>query len=235
MAVAKFGLNRVTCPLVRHEAKALEEVGSLLGGVVHLPRLMASGSVGRGEGLLMSPLADAVPGLRPTRETLVEVVRAVGAVDRRPGPNLDEVAEHPRLAPLRARINETRRSNEGVELGTYHGDLHPGNLAVAHDGRLILWDWERWGYGAPVGFDLLHHDLQSWITQDGMNPRAAADALVAEASGILEPLGVAASAAPSVARDYLIRLASRYAVDQQDRAGSALGNIEEWLFPAVLR
>lgn len=234
MAVAKFGVNRVTRPLVTHEAKALQEIGAVLSGNVHVPRLMASGEVGNGQVLLMGPLPAAIPGLRPTREALIETVRSVGAIDGRPGADLRDVASHPRLISLRHRIDEVAQCCVGIEVGSYHGDLHPGNVAVADDGRLILWDWERWGYGAPVGFDLLHHDLQSWIHWDGMAPLEAATALVARAPEILSPLGVPHLAATAVARDYLIRLGARYAADEQDRAGSALGAIEEWLFPAVL-
>lgn len=234
VAVAKLGVNNVTRPLVRHEADALQQVGVALGETVHVPGLLASGSVGQGEVVLMAPLPPAAPGRRPSRLALIDVVRAVGAIDPRPGADLWEVASHPRLAPLLPRIDEIMRCNRGVKFGSFHGDLHPGNLAVAHDGRVILWDWERWGHGAPVGFDLLHHDLQSWITRDGMVPRDAAVALIAQAPVILEPLGVGVSAAPSVARDYLIRLGARYAADEQDRAGSVLGAIEQWLFPAVL-
>ncbi len=234
VAVAKFGVNKVTRPLVRHEADALQQVGDALGDTVHVPRLLASASVGKGEVLLMAPLPVASLGTRPSRAALVEVVRAVGAADRRPGMALREVATHPRLAPLRPLIDKISQSNEAVVRGSFHGDLHPGNLAVAHDGRVVLWDWERWGRGAPVGIDLLHHDLQSWITQEGMAPRDAATALIVESPMILEPLGVSPLSAPAVAKEYLIRLASRYAEDEQDRAGSALGAIEQWLLPAVL-
>lgn len=234
MAVAKFGVNTVTRPLVRHEANALQLVGSALGQTVHVPGLLVSGPVGKGEVVLMEPLPSAAPGKRPTRTALIELVRTVGAIDRRPGTDLRDVASHPRLAPLKSRISEVMRLSKGVELGSFHGDLHPGNLAVAQDGRLILWDWERWGYGAPLGFDLLHHDLQSWITRDSMLPRDAAFALIAQAPIILGPLGVGPLAASAVARDYLIRLGARYAADEQDLAGSGLGGIEHWLFPAVL-
>lgn len=234
IAVAKFGVNKVTRPLVRHEAVALQQVGHALRETVHVPRLLASGAVGRGEVVLMAPFPAAAPGGRPTRAALIEVVRAVGAIDRRPGASLHEVASHPRLAPLRPRVDEVMRCNEGVELGSFHGDFHSGNLAMAHDGRVVLWDWERWGHGAPMGFDLLHHDLQSWITQDGMPPRDAAAALISRSTMILEPLGIGRSRAPTVARDYLVRLAARYAADEQDRAGAVLGAIEQWLFPAVL-
>lgn len=234
VAVAKFGVNKVTRPLVRHEAIALEQVSDVLGDTVHVPGLLASGSVGKGEVVLMAPLPAAAPGHHPSRKALIELVRAVAAIDRRPGLSLREVASHPRLTPLRRRIDEVMGCNDAVEVGSFHGDLHPGNLAVARDGRVILWDWERWGHGAPVGFDLLHHDLQSWIHRDGIAPMDAAVALIARADVTLSPLGVRPSSAPAVARDYLIRLAARYAADEQDQAGSVLGKIEHWLFPAVL-
>ncbi len=234
MAVAKFGVNRVTRQLVKHEASALLQVGSALRGTVHVPKLVASGAAVKGEALLMAPLPAASSGRRPTRSALIEVVRAVGAADRSPGDALHDIASHPRLAPLHPHIDGIRQCLEGVQLGSFHGDLHPGNLALANDKRLILWDWERWGRGAPVGFDLLHHDLHSWITQDGVAPKDAARTLVSRASEILYPLGVRPTTAPAVARDYLIRLAARYASDDQQGAGSALGKVEQWLFPAVI-
>lgn len=235
VGVAKFGLTGVTTPLIKNEAEALLQVGGALGEILHLPKLLASGPVGTGEVLLMAPLPTPAPGLRPTRRALIEVVRQIACIDERPGEDLRDIASQPRLAPLRSRIDEVARCIEGVKVGSFHGDLHAGNLAVARDGRIILWDWERWGYGAPVGFDLLHHDLHTWISQDRMAPGEAAMALVAGAAVILAPLGVQQSVASSVGRDYLIRLAARYTADQQDLAGSGLGAVEEWLFPAVLQ
>lgn len=234
VAVAKFGVNEVTRPLVRHEAFALKQVSGALRGTVHVPRLLASDSVGSCDVVLMAPLPAVAPGRPLTRSALIGLVGSVAAIDRRPGACLHDVASHPRLALLRPRVEGILGLSRRAEIGSFHGDLHPGNLAVAEDGRLVLWDWERWGYGAPVGFDLLHHDLQSWVTREGMAPREAAFALIAQAPMILEPLGVPSSLAMAVACDYLIRIAARYAADEQDRAGSALGAIEQWLFPAVL-
>lgn len=233
-AVAKFGVNDVTRPLVAHEALALDQVGKGLRGVVYTPRLVASGAVGDAHALIMEALPKTVAGRRPPREALVELVRSISSIDQRKGPELPTAAAHPRLAPLGRRIEAIAAQTAGVQVGSFHGDLHPGNLGLAADGQLVLWDWERWGYGVPVGFDLLHHDLQSSITREGVPPREAAARLVVEAPVTLAPLGVAASQAPAVALDYLVRLAARYATDAQDKAGSMLGAIESWMFPVIL-
>lgn len=234
-AVAKFGINEVTRPLVEHEAFALDQVGKHLGGDVYTPKLVASGAVGDAQALVMEPLPRLMVGRGPSREALVELVRSISSIDRREGPDLPTVAAaHPRLAPLRRRVEAIAVQTAGVQTGSFHGDLHPGNLGVADNGRLVLWDWERWGYGVPVGFDLLHHDLQSSITRDRVAPIEAAARLAEDAPAILEPLGVPSSKASAVALDYLVRLAARYAGDAQDKAGSMLGVIEDWLFPVVL-
>lgn len=46
------------------------------------------------------------------------------------------------------------RRFESFPKTTAHGNFHDGNLAIAPDGVISIFDWERFGF-APVGFDLL--------------------------------------------------------------------------------
>lgn len=233
LAVAKIGCNDVTRPLVRHEAAALDEVASALAERVHTPRLLGTSRVGQTEVMMMAPLPAVDTSRGVPRGTLVEIVGRISDVAG-PGAPLSDTLVHERMSPLGEAIPRIQARTARIPVGAVHGDLHPGNLGTAADGRPVLWDWERWSHGVPRGFDLLHHDLQSWITVDGIAPRDAARRLVASAPGILAPLGVSDDYAPDVARDYLVRIAARYIADAQDRAGSPLGAVEEWLFPAVL-
>ena len=48
-----------------------------------------------------------------------------------------------------------------VELtfGAWHGDWTPWNMATTAT-TVLVWDWERFGTGVPVGYDALHFDFQ---------------------------------------------------------------------------
>ncbi|MEU8362035.1 hypothetical protein AB0C27_39050 [Nonomuraea sp. NPDC048882] len=109
----------------------------------------------------------------------------------------------------------------------WHGDFSPWNLGNAPDGRLLVWDWERYEIGVPYGFDAVHHLFQRALRR--MAPPVAARACVARSVRTLAPLGLAAAAAKQTAMRYLIALADRHAADGH----TPLGPPESWLNPAV--
>ncbi|WP_214110739.1 hypothetical protein [Acrocarpospora catenulata] len=111
--------------------------------------------------------------------------------------------------------------------GAWHGDFSPWNLAAGADGRLLVWDWERFGTEVPTGFDALHHFFQSALRR--MRPPVAAQACVAQAGRVLEPFGYATGAARLVAARYLITLADRYSADGHQ----PLGDPVTWLNPVL--
>jgi hypothetical protein len=100
-------------------------------------------------------------------------------------------------------------------------------MAAARDGRLLVWDWERFGTGVPLGFDALHHFFQRALRR--MPPRHAAEACLAQAPRTLEPFAVSAAPARHTAAHYLITLADRYERDGH----RPLGPPSEWLNPLV--
>lgn len=233
IAVVKIGYNEVTRPLVRYEATALASVGAALAGCAHTPSLLGAGRIDNLEAMAMRPLPPLVEGRQPTQEELVSIVREISASGGQPRRPLSSVLGHVRMEPLIQAVAAIDEALVAAPVGSIHGDFHPGNVGFAKDGRAVVWDWERWGDGIPRGFDLLHYNLQSWITRDGVEPEVAARRLIATACDLLGPLDIEADLAADVARDYLVRLAARYVADSQDRAGSRLGRVEEWLFPAV--
>ncbi|WP_043628725.1 hypothetical protein [Nonomuraea candida] len=109
----------------------------------------------------------------------------------------------------------------------WHGDLSPWNMCRSPDGRLLVWDWERYEIGVPLGFDAVHHFFQRALRR--MGPPLAARACVARAARVLAPLGLTAAAARQTAVRYLIALAGRHAADGH----APLGPPETWLNPAV--
>jgi hypothetical protein len=119
-----------------------------------------------------------------------------------------------------------------LAFGCWHGDWTPWNMACTSSG-LLVWDWERFGSGVPLGFDALHYWLQrSVVAARGDPPGAAADC-VQRAAALLRPLGVTAAAARLTALLYLADLSARYLGDRQADAGARLGAPGRWLIPAL--
>ncbi|GLW97577.1 hypothetical protein [Microtetraspora sp. NBRC 16547] len=109
----------------------------------------------------------------------------------------------------------------------WHGDFAPWNIAPGADGRLLVWDWERFGTGVPLGFDALHHFLHRVLKR--MGPVSATRACLAQAVPLLAPFGLSAAEARRTAAQYLITLADRH-----DRDGhEPLGPASTWLNPLV--
>jgi hypothetical protein len=244
LAFVKVGHNDLTRRLVSREAQTLGDLTGAAPASVSFPRILGLERWNGCEVLLLEPLR--VPARRLTGQArdrrLVKLVLDISAVG---GRTPVRWGEHPLRTDL---LEQTQRRGEPwdrlraalgalegdllVETGAWHGDLNPGNLALV-PGPCPVWDWERFGSGVPVGFDLLHHHLHEAITVRGLAPQLAARDLLARAAATLSPLGVDPSVAGTVARSYLLLLACRYLGDDQRAAGSALGRVDSWLLPAL--
>jgi predicted methyltransferase MtxX (methanogen marker protein 4) len=104
------------------------------------------------------------------------------------------------------------------------------NLADA----LLVWDWERFATGVPIGFDAVHHELQKRIQSTG-DARDAVESTVRRAGELLAPFGVPAADREVTALLYLVDLATRYLTDRQAEAGARLGVLGTWLLPVLIR
>jgi predicted methyltransferase MtxX (methanogen marker protein 4) len=104
------------------------------------------------------------------------------------------------------------------------------NLADA----LLVWDWERFATGVPLGFDAVHHELQRRIQSTG-DAKDAVEATVRKAAELLAPFGVPAEGREVTALLYLVDLATRYLTDRQAEAGARLGVLGTWLLPVLIR
>jgi hypothetical protein len=101
------------------------------------------------------------------------------------------------------------------------------------DRGLLVWDWERFACGVPLGFDALHYWLQSEVSLRRRDPLAAAAACPRRADELLVPFRIGAHQARLTAALYLAELATRYLVDRQAEAGARRGAPETWLIPAL--
>ncbi len=120
-----------------------------------------------------------------------------------------------------------------VELtfGAWHGDWTPWNMAV-RDYGILVWDWDRFTIGVPVGFDALHHELHERMRYT-VDAAEAVAGLLDRAPVLLDPFDVVgADATRLTALLYLIDLATRFLDDK--RSGGRLGVLGAWLLPVLL-
>jgi hypothetical protein len=242
---AKIGIDHLTRRLLAAEAAALGTLASAGLRRVTLPRLVHHGSWGEVDVLVQSALP-----VEPRRATgagdrlvraMVELAGATGVADE---PLRDSTyagglanrlavgAGRPGADHLAAALRSATATGVVVPFGCWHGDWSPGNAAVLDD-TVLVWDWERFEAGVPLGFDALHHHLQAAVTVRGVPPRRAAEDAVRRAPALLAPFGVPAASAWVVVVLYLVEIGTRYLTDRQAEAGAPLGHVDRWLAPVL--
>jgi Phosphotransferase enzyme family len=247
VAFAKVGHTALTRALVRDEQAALERVGAAALTAVTVPEVRQLSAWQGLDVLVMS----ALPVWRPRRElapgqlaTAMSEVARVAGLTRAPLAGSDYWRQlSGRLAAVPASEDRQALQREldglgrahgdvGLTFGSWHGDWTPWNMACTHDG-LLVWDWERFATGVPVGFDALHFWLQAAAVSGQADPAAAAAECIARGPELLGPLGAGAAGARLTARLYLCDLSVRYLADRQAEAGARLGAPGRWLIPAL--
>ncbi|HYN96464.1 MAG TPA: hypothetical protein VES42_21695 [Pilimelia sp.] len=257
VAFAKLGTGPLTRRLVRAEATALTTLGKAGLRRVTVPRVMHAGQWLGHEVLVQSALPVWHPRapLGPHRLTLAmrELATSCGV---RQGP----LGASPYAAELRARLAAVaepdpaagppvapgegpelaaagtalldRRADATLRYGAWHGDWAPWNMASLAE-SVLVWDWERFGTGVPLGFDAVHYELQRRI-EDGQEASAAVTSTIARAPELLAGFDVAPDACELTALLYLVDLAARYLADRQAEAGARLGVLGRWLLPVLV-
>ncbi|MFG2085663.1 MULTISPECIES: hypothetical protein [unclassified Spirillospora] len=246
IAFVKVGVDELTGRLVRAEAAALARLPRTAGAVVRAPEVLHHGSWRGLDVLALTPLPTWEPGRPVTSQLLADALREIAAAA---GTRRLRLAASPYWAALRDRaaalpggaadrlraalaaIGE-RHGDAEIVFGSWHGDFTPWNTGGS-DGGLLVWDWERFATGVPVGFDALHHLLQRAVSDPAADPARAAADCVRGAAGALAPFAAEAAHARLVARLYLAELAARYLADRQAEAGARLGDVGAWLLPAL--
>ncbi len=244
---AKIGISPLTQRLVEAEHRALLAIGAAGPAGLTVPRVLHYGQWRDMNVLVLSPLPLGLPR-RPVQpgqlSAAMLAVARIGGHSSEPlagggywrglgarldgcDPGADREALRQALAELAAAAGQA-----SVRLGSWHGDWTPWNMASTSRG-LLVWDWERFAGGTPVGFDALHYRLQRDVVPGSREPRAAAAACISGAPQALAPFGLDEPAARLTAVLYLADLATRYLADRQAEAGARFGSAGSWLIPAV--
>ncbi len=244
---AKVGCTPVTRALVTREADALERVGGRDLTGVEVPRLLHRGPWAGLELVVQSPLDTAragSPGPELLERALATIAASAGGAGAAPLRDLPawrrtvtRLDEHDDAAAARllrfARRLEDRSAGVLLDSGAWHGDLTPWNVGVVGD-RVLVWDWERYEDGVPVGFDALHHELAVLTQVQGLGHADAARHLVRPGGPAGRVPGRTAEASTVVVLAYLITVGTRYLVDGQAAAGHRSGRLDEWLTPVLV-
>jgi hypothetical protein len=245
----KIGVNDLTRELVRTEAAVLTHLRSLDLDPIRPPRLLHSGPWAEGTELLV---VEALPvwGVAPDSATEADAMRidAMRAVASAEGVDSDRSALDTYLSSLEARVGklgdgptpnvlrtvlqQVRGAGRALPIGAWHGDWNAGNLAI-RDGRVLMWDWERYTTGVPVGFDALHYELTRAYVPKVRSASAAAAHVRTRAAEILRPFGIEPADAATVWRLYATEIATRFLGDGQETAQSDLGRVAGWIGEAV--
>lgn len=247
MAFAKIGTTPLTCDLVRTEHAALTSLSQARLSRLTTPTLLHHDQWNGLSILVSSPL----PVWRQ-RRTLgaAELAAAMNEVAQLDGLRAVPLRDSDYLRKLRDRITAIEQAPERAALlqavdvltdrlgdtvlsfGAWHGDWSPWNMAST-DPDLLVWDWERFTTGVPLGFDALHYQLQLEVGPGHVDPRAAAAHCCVHAPQTLAPFGITAEQARLSAPLYLTDLATRYLADRQEELGARLGAPGTWLIPAI--
>ncbi len=244
---AKLGTGPLTRRLVRAETAALNALSHVKLATVTVPTVLHAGQWHGHQVLVQSPLPIWQPREPLTSQRLVDAMLEVANAC---GMTQGWLATSPYWADLRSRLSQLADQPDGVALGdaarrlaehcsdlgmrygAWHGDWAPWNMANVGD-TLLVWDWERFTPGVPLGFDALHHDLQKRL-QAGVDPREAVEQTVRNAGGLLSHFSVVPGSAEITALLYLVDLAARYLADRQAEAGARLGVLGTWLLPVLV-
>jgi hypothetical protein len=248
LGFAKLGTGPLTRRLVRAETTALSALSHVGIRDVTVPRVLHTGEWRGHQVLVQSPLPVWRPRAPLPPDRLAAAMREVAGCC---GTSRSWLATSPYWAELRDRLDAVADRPEGAALGTaarslierggdvdlrygaWHGDWAPWNMATLAD-TLLVWDWERFTTGVPLGFDAVHYDLQRRI-QSTSDAEAAVEATLGVAAALLEPFEVTGAAARLTALLYLVDLAARYLADRQAEAGARLGVLGTWLLPVLVR
>ncbi|WP_229072086.1 hypothetical protein [Actinoplanes sp. DH11] len=247
-AFGKLGTGPLTRSLVKAETAALTTLATSNLSKLAVPVVLHAGQWRDSEVLIQSALPVWLPRapLTPRRLTAA-MLDVAGCRGFTSGPltgsgywqelqaRLGAVADRPEGAGLAAAVGvlAAHSGDTTLRYGAWHGDWAPWNMANV-EGSLLVWDWERFATGVPLGFDAVHHELQTRIQSTG-DARAAVEATVRRSDELLAPFGVAPVSREITALLYLVDLAVRYLTDRQAEAGARLGVLGTWLLPVLIR
>lgn len=248
VAFAKVGINPLTNKLVHAEAASLARLGEAGSLRIKIPDVVHYGTWRELNVLVLSVLSvwqRRKPAPSALLAKVMDEVAGIAGLSQAPlgeSGYIEELrvrlrtAEHDASGQALAQVLDVvadRAKDTVLSFGAWHGDWTPWNMASTVGG-LLVWDWERFTAGVPLGYDALHYWLQRQVGPGHRDPAAAAASCPAQAPRLLAPFAVPPREARLTAILYLVDLAARYLVDRQAEAGALHGAPGAWLIPAAV-
>lgn len=229
VAYAKVGVDPLTRSLVTREAAALRIVAAAGLRHVRTPKVWHHGSFGDLEVLVLTPLplSGASQTTKPEALTagMAEVARVGGlrehaleqtAYRRELGAAVERLPTAVR-GELQAALHRADDCSRGRRLwfGAWHGDWATWNSS-SRGGELLVWDWERFATGVPLGYDAIHHALHQLVLDPSRDTTGLVTSYAGTVAPLLERMGVDRDAVALTTVLYLIEITTRYLADGQD-------------------
>jgi hypothetical protein len=223
---AKVGWNDVTRAAVANEARALDEVGAAGPRAFRVPRLLWTGAWRETIVTVVEPLPSEVrrhPADRPPPVRTIDELARLGGTERMAlsaTPWLAR-ARHDLAAADTGSLADRIERDLGdvtVEVGGWHGDLTPWNLAWSGRDPFVI-DWEHAGRDVPVGLDVVHFHFQVAFVLERHDVAEAHRIALARSAPALRALGLEEPAAAALGPIHLAELVLRTA--EAARSGAA--------------
>lgn len=233
LGFVKVGVSDFTRQLVQTEAQNLEVVKAAALQTIDAPDVLHRGVFDDLDLLVLSPMSSS----QERRQSSIPLP-AMAQLARMHGTTTERLVVSTYLGALSTSAAQLGVSEGGsdlahiagrtadrwgdreVELGSWHGDWAPWNMGY-RDGRVQLWDWERFASGVPVGFDAIHFRAQQ-VRHGQKTTQRAEEELVRDVPGLLRQMGPwTASPEPRlVLALYLLEISLRF---QRMTSGEANG------------
>jgi hypothetical protein len=242
-AFVKVGDNDMARALVRGEADALLQVAALPLTLVTPPKVLGLTRWNGLDLLMLSPLSNSAQGGGPGKDEppYAAIAELAGAAGVESGPlarssywgrtraGVAAVNDPDVAALLGAVVDSVGRQHGGTEFryGLWHGDFTPWNLRRRGE-KIVLWDWERFSFDIPLGFDALHYRQALESARLG-DANAATRRLAQHARADLVRVGVPGELASATLTLYLLELCSRFLLAAQEKTGEPLRARARWL------
>lgn len=247
LAYVKSAASRSGVDALRRERENLRRVATLGPRLVEWPDVLHAGSWRDLDLLTLTPLIgdgstknrsrapsaamralalSAERGRQPVAETdlSIKLVRSI-----------QWLGDSEQRSQLRSAVDVamSRLGQVKVPIGCWHGDWVPWNMTY-HGDRVLLWDWEHFAEGVPLGLDGVHFRAQQLRMFKGTD-RQVEDRWIREATEwLLNTFQLSMPQIRATILTYLLEVNVRYLRDRDDDP-RGIPPREGWGLPLIAR